>query len=198
MRNFIFLLLLSSQIASAQNTALPQSVQQQIPIGYEVLQFQSGMLNNDNRVDYLVVLKSKKEQQLFDKTREGSKRPLLIFIQNKSGAFDLAKRNDNVVLTIADGGQCDPFDENNAGLVIKNHYFTVENAVSCGQHWIDYVTFRYDSKANDWLFHKEVIQSWRLNQSQDANADALVSNGITIKTAEKSGPTPFEKWSHGS
>jgi len=173
-------------------------VQQQIPTGYEVLKFQSGMLNNDNRVDYLVVLKSKKEQQLFDKTREGSKRPLLIFIQNKNGTFALAKRNDNVVLTIADGGQCDPFDENNAGLVIKNHYFTVENAVACGQHWIDYVTFRYDSKANDWLFHKEVIQSWRLNQSQDADADALISNGITIKTAEKSGPTPFEKWSHGS
>lgn len=198
MRNLLFLFVLLSHIALAQDTALPTGVLQQIPAGYEVLKFQGGLLNNDNRIDYLVVLKSKKEQQVFDTTREGSKRPLLIFIQSKNGAFELAKRNDNVVLTIADGGQCDPFDKTNAGLVIKSHFFTVENAVACGQHWIDYVTFKYDSKANDWLFHKEVIQSWRLNRHQAADADALASNGTTVKTAEKSGPIPFEKWSHGS
>ena len=193
MRKFLFLLFLSSQIALAQGTKLPNGVLQQIPAGYEVLKFESGLLNNDNRVDYLVVLKNRKEPLVFDKAREASKRPLLIFIQNKNGTFQLARRNDNVVLTIADGGQCDPSGGIDAGLVIEDRTFTVENAVACGEHWTDYVTFKYDSKANDWLFYKEVIKSWRPNQDADAPVP-----GTTVKTAEKSGRIPFEKWSHGS
>ncbi len=173
---------------------LPANIEQQMPKGYEVMSFLGGELNDDKLLDYLVVAHKKNEQATFDKTHEGSPRPLFIFIQNKDATFTPVKSNDDVVFAIDQGGQCDPFEDGEEGLVIKNHYFTVQNSVACGQHWNDFFTFRYDVKSKNWLFHKESSESWRMNDSNDPNADALVSSGLSVTKANPKKPILFEQY----
>ena len=184
-------LLISKQVLAED---LPKNISSQMPVGYEVMSYLSGELNDDKLLDYLVVAHKKNEQATFDKTREGSPRPLFIFIQNKNATFSLAKRNDTVVMAINEGSQCDPFGGSEEGLVIKNHYFTVQNSVACGQHWNDFTTFRYDAKLKNWLFHQHSSESWRLNDSDKPNADAFKSNGASIEIANPKKPVLFEQY----
>ena len=176
--------------------ALPSAIMQQLPTDYELMMFASGYLNDDKLLDYLVVVHKKGEQATFDKTREGSPRPLFIFIQNANATFTPAKRNDSVVMSIDEGGQCDPFgiDDREGDLVIKNHYFTVQNSVACGEHWEDLTTFKYDRKLKNWMFHKNSFESWSLNDSDDPNAEALISNGVSIINANPKKPILFEQY----
>lgn len=202
MKNLLFLLALISchsvakalPVAAKPEPTLPTHIEEQMPKDYEVMTYLGGELNSDKLLDYLVVARKKNEQATFEKTRTGSPRPLFIFIQNKNGTFLPAKRNDDVVFGIDAGGQCDPFDDSDEGLVIAHHYFTVQNSVACGQHWEDFTTFKYDTKRNNWLFHQRSSESWRLNDSNDPNAEALVSNGASVIKANPKKPILFEKY----
>lgn len=125
--------------------------------------------------------------------QQASTRPLLIFTQNIDGTFRLAARNDTVVMQADEGGQCDPFtDSEDSGLAIKDHYFTVQNSVACGDHWTDYITFHYDVKQHDWLFHNEIAQSWHLNP--DSSGDAMLANPPHVTRADRKHPITFEAW----
>lgn len=127
-----------------------------------------------------------------DTMQQPSPRPLLIFTQNPDGTFRLAARNDAVVLRAGDGGQCDPFEDGEDGLAIRNRHFTVQNSVACGAHWTDHVTFHYNKDRHDWFFHKEIRQSWRLND--DPEGDALKSDPAHITRADSRHPLSFQAW----
>ena len=174
--------------------ALPKGILAQLPKGYEVMTFLSGELNDDKLTDYLVVVNKQNEKVVFDKTGEGSSRPLYIFTQNPNKSFLLARVNHDVVFGINDGGQCDPFMDGEDGLAIKNHFFTVQNGVAFGSHWNDFITFKYDSKLKDWVFHKRVFESWHLNTNEDPNADALVEDKPKVTKADIKHPIFFEKY----
>lgn len=136
---------------------LPKSILNKIPRGYAVLTHSSGMLNDDSLKDYLVVIHKPKETDI-NSPSYAAERPLLLFIQKTNGDFDLAKRNDDVVFRLDEGGQCDPFLDGNNGLAIKGQYFTVENGVACGQHWTDYITFKYEPALKNWVFYKRIFE----------------------------------------
>jgi len=161
----------------SEGAALPTNILKQLPPGYEVLSQQSGKLNDDDLTDYLVVLHQKNEEQITRKTTHAPLRPLLIFIQTREGNFKLVRRNDSVVFRIDEGEQCDPFEDGMEGLAVKNGFFTIQHNVACGQHWIDFITFRYDPTLQDWVFHKRVSESWVLNPSDKPDAEALISKG---------------------
>jgi hypothetical protein len=92
--------------------------------------------------------------------------------------FRLFARNDNVVLRADEGGQCDPFDPGDVGAITsKTRWFTVENGVACGQHWTDYVTFRFDARVGGFVFDNEREESWKMNPSNDPDAEALIPEG---------------------
>jgi hypothetical protein len=177
---------------------LPANIEQQMPKGYEVMSFLGGELNDDKLLDYLVVAHKKNEQAAFDKTHEGSPRPLFIFIQNPSiqnkvATFSPVKRNDDVVFAIDQGGQCDPFEDGQEGLVIKNHYFTVQNSVACGQHWNDFTTFRYDAKLKNWVFHQNSIQEFSLADLTNPD-DEFAKNKPKVSRANPKKPILFEQY----
>lgn len=185
----LFLLLVSSA-TTAELSSMPTAILRQIPAGHVPLQVATGLLDGDDRPDYLVAAAAMNEAQVFEKSRTGPPRPLLIFIQQPNGAFVLAQRNDNVVLRIHEGGQCDPFDEG-GGLAIKNRYFTVEHEVACGQHWLMNVTFKWSAKANDWLLHRVDNSSFLLAAPGDKRAkDGFVELADTRK-ADKAHPVRF-------
>lgn len=186
-------LLAISVDAAAGVGTLPKSLLDQVSPGYEVMSTAQGLLDADSRADFLVVVRRKNEAALVSKGTAPA-RPLLLFTQNPDGSYTLARRNEHVVLKANEGGQCDPFEDGDDGLVIKNRYFTVQNGVACGQHWTWYVTFKYDPARRDWIFHKEISESWVLNNSTDPNADALVLGGSSVISGKGRRPVLFEHY----
>uniref|UniRef100_Q47E28 Lipoprotein n=1 Tax=Dechloromonas aromatica (strain RCB) TaxID=159087 RepID=Q47E28_DECAR len=204
LRPFIFSLLLLASVsipALASTTSLPKSIMQQIPAGYEVISTAEGNLDEDQLPDFLVALGRKVEVQFAKKNPTGiigydaQPRPLLIFIQNKDGTYRLAKRNDHLILRMNEGGQCDPFEDGEDGLVINKRFFTVQNSVACGQHWSLYYTFKYSKELKDWIFHKEISETWILNpRAKNSDDEALVRGGSSVISAKKNAPVRFENY----
>ena len=122
-------------------------------------------------------------------------RPLAIY-EIVGGRRRLVARNDHVVLGRDEGGQCDPFDPEDAGghVVAKGRYFTVENGVACGQHWTSYITFRLDDRQG-FVFDNHRRESWSLNTDQRPDAEALVRDGpLTKIRADPAHPVGFAAW----
>lgn len=177
----------------AVGAPLPESIVKQLPKGYSVLSYQSGELDDDKLTDFLVVIRKSDEESIIRKGRAPA-RPLMLFVQNIDRSYSLVRRNDHVVFRIDEGGQCDPFEDGNDGLVINKHYFTVENSVSCGQHWTDYITFRYVPELRNWVFHKRIFENWVMNDGADPDADALISEGKRVVAGKGKSPVLFEDY----
>ncbi|KVF75647.1 hypothetical protein WS75_14595 [Burkholderia sp. FL-7-2-10-S1-D7] len=178
------LALLAALSSGARADGLPQSIAAQLPSGYQPFVAQEGPDLGDGRRSFLVVV-----HRAADSRGQPSPRPLLIFEERPDHAYRLAARNDHVVLRANEGGQCDPFDPEDAadsGLSVKGRYFTVQNFVACGQHWSDYVTFRYDPRTHDWLFSSEIYtESFPLDDKPDE---------VTVMRADAHRPVTFGQW----
>ncbi len=191
MKRLIYAALAFSSFAAGND--LPAGIIEKLPADYSVWVYESGELDGDTLTDYLVVL-HKPEETTLATDQEAPPRPLLLFTQTVDGAYELRARNDQVVLKINEGGQCDPFDANAQALASMHRYFTIENGVACGQHWTDYITFRYDPTVKDWVFHKRIFENWVLNDSQDPDAEALVLDVYKVTTAKREAPVRFEAY----
>ena len=178
------LALLAALSSGARADGLPQSIAMQLPSGYQPFVAQEGPDLGDGRRSFLVVV-----HRAADSRGQPSPRPLLIFEERPDHAYRLAARNDHVVLRANEGGQCDPFDPEDAadsGLSVKGRYFTVQNFVACGQHWSDYVTFRYDPRTHGWLFSSEIYtESFPLDDKPDE---------VTVMRADAHRPVTFGQW----
>ena len=124
---------------------------------------------------YIVALARDDEAGPFDEAH-AAPRPLLIFKLSGEQAR-LVSRNDHVVMKADEGGQCDPFTDADNPIATKGRFFTVENGVACGNHWTDYITFRFDDRAGGFVFDNERSENWVFNKSDDPNAEALVQDG---------------------
>lgn len=154
-------------------TTLPAGFGSQLPPGYKVIARAHIDAGHPLRSFEIVALARKDEAGLRQRTQSAPARPLLVFEQ-KGKQFLWRGRNDHVVLKADEGGQCDPFLDTDAKIAVKGRFFTVENGVACGQHWTDYVTFRLDDHAQEFVFDNERQEAWELNPSSDPNAEALV------------------------
>lgn len=182
--------------ALAQSDALPKGLVAKIPAGYDVLAAETGDLNKDGFVDYVVVARRLDEIEILKKDKDGNapKRPVFIYIGSFDGEYHLAARNDSIVYAVNEGGQCDPFLDSGNGITISGTFFTIENGVDCGQHWTDYITFKYDSSMKNWIFHKRVFQNWVLNNSKKTNADALKLQTSKVTSGKDKPPVLFDKY----
>ena len=188
---FLTLAVLSAPCVAGE---LPDGVLRLFPDDYLPMTYVPADLNRDGREDYVVVLRSKSEDETLMSGQPAPKRPLLVFLQNDSGAYATFSRNDDVVFAADQGGQCDPFLDGEEGIVVKESYFTVQNSVACGHHWTDYITFRFAPDHGGIVFHKRIIESWIMNPRPSANADALALDQRRVFTARKGKPVPLEKY----
>lgn len=170
--------------ARAQAPALPADIVRQLPAGHEVMTAASSDFNGDGKVDHIVVVQS----------RHGKRRPLLAFIQVDANHYRLDARNDAVVYAADEGGQCDPFMDGEEGLVAKGAFFTVQNAVACGSHWTDYITFRYSAEVGHFIFHKRIFESLVFNPSNDPQAEALIPGRRSVTPADKKKPILLSRY----
>lgn len=130
------------------------------------------------------------EDALYRNSGEGSPRPVLIFLQQREEPFQLIGRNDHVAFQIDEGGQCDPFMDGEDGLVAKGGFFTVQNSVACGQHWTDYITFRFDPASRRFWFRNERFRSYDHQiRGEDERKDA-----DKVKRSNPNKPVTFDNW----
>lgn len=188
-----FAILLTIQATQAAEP-LPKNIVQQLPKNLSPLQYKKADLNGDQRADYLVATHDPSEKELMEQGQPAPRRPLLIFTQNQDDSFTLARRNDAVIYAIDEGGQCDPFLDDEEGLAVKGAYFTVENSVACGAHWTDYITFRYAPELQDWVFHKRIAENWVMNPSTKPDAEALILGNRSVSKGKKDHPIFFHKY----
>lgn len=177
--------------AHSETASLPKNIADQLPKGYSVMTIQSGDLNNDKLIDYIVVLHKEDEGKIFQRTEKAPRRPLLIFIQKSDHTFAMSARNEYVVYTIDAGGQCDPFLDSGDGITINGVFFTVENGVACGDHWSDYITFKYSDTLKNWIFHKRIYENWVMNSGRKPNDDALVLGARKVTLGKQGKPVLF-------
>jgi hypothetical protein len=168
--------------------AVPAVVMQQLPKNHHVLAFQSSDFNGDGRRDFVVVVGRDDEKRSPGATEPAPQRPLMVFLQGEREDFALSARNDKIVYTADQGGQCDPFLDGSEKLAAKGEFFTVQNGVACGQHWTDYITFKYSTELGQFVFHKRIFESQELNRAQSSSGPALVPTQRTVTAAQKSQP----------
>ncbi|ALM86813.1 hypothetical protein ASB57_07250 [Bordetella sp. N] len=180
--------------ASAQSaTALPVSITKQLPRGMTVLAAEkAGDLDGDGKTDYLIILAQPREADYRQTEKPAPARPMFIFLGQADGSFKLQSRNDEVVFRADQGGQCDPITDNDAPFATKGRYFTVQNGVSCGSHWTDYITFRYDAKLRDFIFSSRISETWKLNDKP--KGDALVKESQQVERANPKDPISFANY----
>ena len=166
----------------ARAGSIPAAVVDLLPKGYDVIAFADGTLPGGRGRYFAIALAVHDEAEAVRTADSAPARPLLLFQQGKHGAFRLAGRNDRVVFRRNEGGQCDPFEDD--ALVATGASFTVQNSVACGQHWTDYVTFRFDPARQAFLFRRRIWESWRLNPSDAPGGDALLRCGMETRSVQ--------------
>lgn len=163
-----------------------------IPKGYNVITQTKGDLNLDKIADYILVLRKVSEETTSNMDGgKPDKRPLLILLGQSDQSYKLAYKNDKAVYCIDCGGVFgDPF----TGISIKNGYFSIEHGISGGTHWEDITTFKYNKIKNNWYLYKDNYISYKFNDSQDENADALILDSEKLQTVKDFGEISFQKF----
>ena len=123
--------------------SLPKVILSAMPVGYKAASFMSNDFNGDGINDFVVIATSIKENADQSSLRDVSpKRWVLVYFGKDDSTelkYDLVGQNDTVALPANGGGlagPCDPVFDHGGGLAAKGPYFTVENQVACGAHWL--------------------------------------------------------------
>lgn len=159
---------------------LSDNLSQFITKGFEAYDTAYGDINLDGKVDLIMILKNKKEN-----IDPELARPLLLLTKNNDESYSLAKRNDNVVLKIQEGGVFgDPYD----GITIKNGYFSIEHYGGSSWRWTKIITFKYDKEKKDWFLHKDGGVSYHTSNPDEIEED--------VKTKKDFGIIKFEEYNN--
>ncbi|MGZ5201903.1 MAG: hypothetical protein ACXWC4_19260 [Telluria sp.] len=102
--------------------------------------------------------------------------------------------NEEVAFAADQAFQCDPLLDT-GGIATKGAHFTVENDVACGEHWSDFITFKYDKKRRLFFFHKRIVEVWEFNTSTKPDAQALVLRHRKVTAANRSKPVSLNSYS---
>jgi hypothetical protein len=183
----IFVTLAALFLLGAAKPALPDEIARQLPRGYAVLTWERAAFGSPAHDFYIVALGREGDAI----ASEAYPRPLLIF-ERRPGGYRLAGRNDHVILLAREGGQCDPFDP--SSIAVKGPWFTVENGVACGNHWTDFITFRFDAGLGAYVFDNQRNQSWEFNPDERPTAQVLITDGLHVKRAVSGHPVRFADW----
>jgi hypothetical protein len=177
-------------------TPLPDAARALLPPAHHVLSYAEGDFDHDGHRDYVIAAGVDDETQRTanDSDGAGPARPLLVVFGDGQGRFHLVARNDAVVMHADRGYQCDPFTDSGDGLAVSGTFFTVQNQIACGQHWTDYITFRYDRSAGEFRFHKRIAQDWQANPDRAEDAEALVLASDHVTRADPARPISLQAW----
>lgn len=160
-------LLLSLTTAAAQNKILPEEAKGFVLPGYEMLDYVSGDINNDNRTDALLVLKQLGE----DSIHAESMRPLLLLIRQPNGKLKKAVQNDSAILCYHCGGIFgDPYQE----ISITDNGFDLNFYGGSSWRWSCQYSFSYDPLKKDWLLIREFQMSYHNTEPDETQTETTI------------------------
>jgi len=144
----------------AENVRLPnhhidateyKNIRKFISKGFVVLDQANGDINSDGLIDKILILR-----QTAEITAE-EKRPVLLLIRQKNNSYLKAFQNDNIILSLGDGGiHGDPY----YGITINNGRFSLEHFGGSSWRWTQVITFAYDRNVKDWRLYSLSNSSW--------------------------------------
>lgn len=171
-----------SSTAMAQEKKLPEELKPFIPAGYEMLDFVTGHLDNDNSNDAILILKVAGEDSITDSEPN---RPLLLLTRNKEGKLLIAKRNDKMVMCRQCGGVFgDPYEKTE----INNQGFSISFYGGSNWRWGYDYQFTYDVKLKDWILARE-------KQISYLNTEPELQIKETVIEADETGIISFTDFS---
>lgn len=161
------LLIFSVNVTAAQNKILPAEANRFVLPGYEMLDYISGDINNDNRPDALLVLRQKGE----DSIATESIRPLLIFVRQANGQLKKAVQNDSAILCYHCGGiYGDPYQE----ISITKNGFDIHFYGGSSWRWSGQYSFSYDPLKNNWFLTREFQMSYHNTEPDETQTETTI------------------------
>ena len=151
-------LLFAFSITLAQNdeVPVPDEVKPFIEKGKIAIALERGDLNNDGRLDMILVTSEIVPENAAWEEGAGE-RSVLILVRGAGAALRLAARNDAIVYCRNCGGVFgDPF----AGVDVKGTRFTVNNYGGSNDRWSYSYTFDYSRRYKTWQLVRVVDESF--------------------------------------
>jgi hypothetical protein len=152
--------------------------------GHTILGSARGDLNKDAYPDGVLVLAVEGEENA-DPAADPAPRPLLLLLGREDGSYQMAGRNDKVVLCHSCGGVFgDPYE----GITIKDGYFSIEHYGGSNWRWTRIITFKWSEKDKTWLLHKDGGVSYHTSDPDKMKEE--------VKTVKDFGVISFEKFDY--
>ena len=181
---FIFLihfLMVAARPLLAQPAQIPDEIKPFILSGHEVLDLQTGDINQDNRIDAILICKNKLEDSTWD---EFLPRPFLVLIRQANGKLKQVIRNDKAIMGRHEGGVFgDPYQS----LDLFTGGFRISFYGGSNWRWVYEYEFRWNPLRKLWVLQYESSESFN---SMDMEA---TMKSIRIDAAEL-GDWPLEKF----
>jgi len=156
----------------------PQTIDQFIPEGYEILKSATGDLNLDKYPDMILIL-----NKLEVEDESGGIRDLMILLGQKDNSYKLAASNENVVMGAQAGGM---MGEPLQGVTIEKGSFSVEHTYGSRELMNTVVTFKYSAEDKNWFLHEYSESMVDRLDPDDATSDIMTTNDF--------GSIPFDKY----
>ena len=167
----------------AQNPELPAELKPFILPGHELLDFQTGDINKDQRPDAIMILKNPLEDSTWE---EFMPRPLLVLIRQKNGQLKHVIRNDKAIMGRHEGGVFgDPFQSLN----LYSGTFSISFYGGSNWRWVYEYDFSWNAGRKQWMLVRESSGSFNSTDMENT------MKNIEIE-ANELGLIPFEKFSY--
>lgn len=133
---------------NATDHGLPAEVLEGIPDGFELLSHAIGDLNLDGRLDVAIIVHEPGDADFGAVPDTVPPRPVLLFIAQRTGGFEMVTRSDGAALCGRCGGTFgDPFVD----LTIDHGRLSIGHYGGSAWRWTYTPTFAYDIVENDWV-----------------------------------------------
>lgn len=172
-----FLIMISLLACSPQEQ--PSAFEQLLVAEYDI--FYQDTLRVSQKEFVIAVLTRQQEDSLADVSDEDIMRPLIVLEKNNRGQFDLAVRNDSVLLCLNCGGLFgDPLDQ----VELTENGFTASYYGGSRFRWTRHTSFEYNEENNEWLLASDdgvSYDSFDPEESMEEQAYNTLSGGEPIK-----------------
>ena len=142
--------------ASTADDKTPDEVRSFIEEGMRVIANESGDLNGNSRLDYVLVLETEHEK-VNEYEQTGRQRVLLILVRRPDGTLEVAKRNDKIVDCSTCGGSS--ITDSFQGVSTGPKTFTVH--AHGGSAWRSVTEFKFD--------YSRIDQTWQLVEATESS-----------------------------
>lgn len=182
-KSLVISLLLFQLFVKAQTAELPDEVKPFILTGLEVLDYQTGDINKDQRTDAILILKNPLEDSSWE---ELMPRPLLVLIRQANGKLKQVIRNDKAIMGRHEGGMFgDPFQSLN----LFAGGFSISFYGGSSWRWVYEYEFRWNTGRKQWMLIHENSGSFNAGDMENTMKETEIEAG-------ELGLIPFEKFSY--